>query len=77
MILRAVAGVAALGCAAVAGAAPVTIHAGRLIAVGSPDELKARVGGTFVEVTVAAPSEVAAAAAATLSVSRPADGRQL
>ena len=40
------------------------IDAGRLIAVGSPDELKARVGGTFVEVTVTVPSEVAAAAAA-------------
>ena len=42
------------------------IDAGRLIAVGSPDELKARVGRTFVEVTVAVPSE-AAAAAATLA----------
>ncbi|MDQ3897890.1 MAG: ATP-binding cassette domain-containing protein, partial [Actinomycetota bacterium] len=40
------------------------IDAGRLVAVGTPDELKARVGGTFVQVTVAVPSEVAAAAAA-------------
>ena len=40
------------------------IDAGRLIAVGSPDDLKAQVGGTFVEVTVAVPSELAVAAAA-------------
>ena len=44
------------------------IDAGRLIAVGSPDDLKARVGGTFVEVTVAEPSEVAAAARALASL---------
>ena len=40
------------------------IDAGRLIAVGSPDELKVRVGGTFVEVTVAEPCDVVAAARA-------------
>ncbi len=40
------------------------IDAGRVIAAGSPDELKAQVGATFVEVTVAVPSEVAAAATA-------------
>ncbi len=44
------------------------IDAGRLIAVGSPDELKARVGGTFLEVTVAEPSDVAAAARALASL---------
>ena len=38
------------------------IDAGRLIAAGSPDELKARVGGAFVEVTVADRSDVVAAA---------------
>ena len=40
------------------------IDAGRLIAMGTPDELKAQVGGTFVEVTVAVSSEVDAAATA-------------
>jgi daunorubicin resistance ABC transporter ATP-binding subunit len=40
------------------------IDAGRLIAVGTPEELKARVGATFVEVTLAVPSQAAAAAAA-------------
>ncbi len=50
------------------------IDAGRLIAVGSPDELKARVGGTFVEVTVAVPSDAAAAATA-LSPLAPAGAR--
>ena len=40
------------------------IDAGRIIALGSPEELKAQVGGTFVEVTVAVPSQVAVAATA-------------
>ena len=40
------------------------IDTGRLIAVGSPDQLKAHAGGTFVEVTVPAGTDVTAAAAA-------------
>jgi ABC-2 type transport system ATP-binding protein len=44
------------------------IDAGRLIAEGTPDELKARVGRTFIVVTVAVPSEVAAAAMALASL---------
>ena len=46
------------------------IDAGRLIAVGTPDELKTRVGGTFVEVTVAVPSEAAVAANALAPLAR-------
>jgi ABC-2 type transport system ATP-binding protein len=40
------------------------IDAGRLIAVGSPGDLKRQVGDTFVEVTVSVPSEATAAATA-------------
>jgi ABC-2 type transport system ATP-binding protein len=46
------------------------IDAGRLIAVGTPDELKAHVGGTFVELTVAVPSEAAVAASAVAPLAR-------
>jgi ABC-2 type transport system ATP-binding protein len=42
----------------------VVLDHGRVVAAGSPAQLKARIGGSRIAVTVAAPSELAAAAAA-------------
>ena len=42
----------------------VVLDGGRVVAQGAPAELKARVGGERLEVTVGGPSELAAAAAA-------------
>ena len=48
----------------------VVLDHGRTVAHGSPDELKARIGNDRVEVKVAAPSELVAAAERAWSASR-------